>query len=56
MLENEVAPVIKSLVENGIEVVAIHNHMVHDSQESFFTLLGHWECRAIGKGIESCFK
>jgi hypothetical protein len=36
MLENEVADVIKALVENGIEVVAVHNHMVHEQPRIFF--------------------
>ena len=40
MLENEVAPVIKALVENGIEVVAVHNHMVHEKPRIFF--LHYW--------------
>jgi hypothetical protein len=40
MLENEVAPVIKTLVENGIEVVAVHNHMVHEDPKIFF--LHYW--------------
>ncbi|MBD0332511.1 MAG: DUF1259 domain-containing protein, partial [Chitinophagaceae bacterium] len=40
MLENEVAPVIKTLVENGIEVVAVHNHMVHEQPRIFF--LHYW--------------
>jgi hypothetical protein len=40
MLENEVAPVIKALVENGIEVVAVHNHMVHEHPRIFF--LHYW--------------
>jgi hypothetical protein len=40
MLENEVAPVIKVLVENGIEVVAVHNHMVHEQPRIFF--LHYW--------------
>jgi len=40
MLENEVAPVIKALVENGIEVVAVHNHMVHETPRTFF--LHYW--------------
>ncbi len=40
MLEDEVAPVIKSLVENGIEVVAVHNHMVHEEPRIFF--LHYW--------------
>lgn len=40
MLENEVAPVIEALVENGIEVVAVHNHMVHEEPRIFF--LHYW--------------
>ncbi|HSB94294.1 MAG TPA: DUF1259 domain-containing protein, partial [Flavitalea sp.] len=40
MLENEVAGVIKALVENGIEVVAVHNHMVHEEPRIFF--LHYW--------------
>ena len=40
MLENEVAPVIKALIENGIEVVAVHNHMVHEQPKVFF--LHYW--------------
>jgi hypothetical protein len=40
MLENEVAPVIKALIENGIEVVAVHNHMVHEKPKIFF--LHYW--------------
>ena len=42
MLENEVAPVIKALVENGIEVVAVHNHMVHETPKSIFSALLGW--------------
>ena len=40
MLEHEVEPVIKALVENKIEVVAVHNHMVHESPRIFF--LHYW--------------
>ena len=40
MLENEVEPVIKTLVENGIEVVAVHTHMVHEQPRIFF--LHYW--------------
>jgi hypothetical protein len=40
MLEDEVASVIKALVENGIEVVAVHNHMVHEQPRIFF--LHYW--------------
>jgi hypothetical protein len=40
MLEEEVAPVVKALIENGIEVVAVHNHMVHEQPRIFF--LHYW--------------
>jgi len=40
MLEQEVAPVIKTLIENGIEVVAVHNHMTHEQPRIFF--LHYW--------------
>lgn len=40
MLKDEVAPVIKALVENGIEVVAVHNHMIHEEPRIFF--LHYW--------------
>lgn len=40
MLEGEVEPVLKALIENGIEVVALHNHMVHEQPRIFF--LHYW--------------
>jgi hypothetical protein len=40
MLEDEVHPVVKSLIENGIEVVALHNHMLHEQPKIFF--LHYW--------------
>ena len=54
MLENEVAPVIKALVENGIEVVAVHNHMVHEDPRIFF--LHYWgvgNAQQLAKGLRS---
>jgi hypothetical protein len=47
MLEEEVAPVIKALVENGIEVVAVHNHMVHEEPRIFF--LHYWGIGPVDK-------
>jgi len=35
-LKNEVAPVIKALIKNGIEVVALHNHLIHEQPRIFF--------------------
>src|SRR5215216_3963444 len=52
MLENEVAPVIKALIENGIEVVAVHNHMVHEQPRIFF--LHYWgvgNAEQLAKGL-----
>jgi hypothetical protein len=40
MLADEVGPVVKALVENDIEVVAVHNHMVHEEPRIFF--LHYW--------------
>jgi hypothetical protein len=54
MLENEVAPVIKALVENGIEVVAVHNHMVHEDPKIFF--LHYWgvgNAEHLAKGLKA---
>lgn len=54
MLEDEVAPVIKALVENGIEVVAVHNHMVHEEPRIFF--LHYWgvgPAEQLAKGLKA---
>ena len=54
MLENEVAPVIKALIENGIEVVAVHNHMVHEQPRIFF--LHYWgvgNAEALARGLKA---
>ena len=54
MLENEVHPVIKALVENGIEVVAVHNHMVHEEPKVFF--LHYWgvgNAEKLAKGLKA---
>lgn len=40
MLAAEVEGVIKALIENNIEVVAVHNHMVHEQPRIFF--LHYW--------------
>lgn len=40
LLEDEVAPVVQALIDYGIEVVAVHNHMVHEEPRIFF--LHYW--------------
>lgn len=54
MLEHEIEPVIKALVENGIEVVAVHNHMVHEQPRIFF--LHYWgvgNAEKLAKGFKA---
>jgi hypothetical protein len=54
MLEAEVAPVIKTLIENGIEVVAVHNHMVKEQPKIFF--LHYWgvgNAEQLAKGLKA---
>jgi hypothetical protein len=54
MLENEVTPVVRALVENGIEVVAVHNHMVHEEPRIFF--LHYWgvgNAEQLAKGLKA---
>lgn len=54
MLESEVAPVIKALIENGIEVVAVHNHMTQEQPRIFF--LHYWgvgDAEQLAKGLKA---
>lgn len=54
MLESEVAPVIKALIENDIEVVALHNHMVQEEPRIFF--LHYWgvgPAEKLAKGLKA---
>lgn len=50
MLEDEVEQVIKALIENGIEVVAVHNHMVHEQPRIFY--LHYW---GVGKAEQLAY-
>jgi Domain of Unknown Function (DUF1259) len=54
MLTDEVEPVIKALVESGIEVVAVHNHMVKEEPKIFF--LHYWgvgSAEKLAKGLRA---
>jgi hypothetical protein len=54
MLEDEVEHVVKALIENGIEVVALHNHMVHEKPRIFF--LHYWgvgNAQQLAKGLKA---
>jgi hypothetical protein len=54
MLENEVDGVIRELVGHGIEVVAVHNHMIHEQPRIYF--LHYWGVGAadqLAKGLRA---
>jgi hypothetical protein len=54
MLADEVEPVIKTLIENDIEVVAVHNHMVQEQPRIFF--LHYWgvgNAEKLAKGLKA---
>jgi len=51
---NEVAPVIKALRENGIEVTALHNHMLDEQPRLFF--MHFWandDAKKLGQGLKA---
>ena len=51
MLANEVNPVVKALIANGITPTALHSHMLHDEPRLFmmhFWAVGDVEKLAIG--------
>jgi hypothetical protein len=53
MLENEVTPVLKTLRRNGIDVVAIHNHMIEDRPVVIFL---HYWGRGPAEKLATSFK
>ena len=40
MLENELNPVMAKLLENGVEVTAVHNHLLRANPETFYMHIG----------------
>jgi len=54
MLASEVEGVVKALIENDIEVVALHNHMVQEEPRIFF--LHYWgvgNAEKLAKGLKA---
>ncbi|MBU6298765.1 MAG: DUF1259 domain-containing protein [Alphaproteobacteria bacterium] len=51
---NEVAPVMKALRENGIEVTALHNHMIDEEPRLFFMhFWAHGDAVKLAKGLRA---
>ena len=53
MLENEVRPVLKTLRKNGIDVVAIHHHMIEERPMVIFL---HYWGRGPAEKLATSFK
>jgi hypothetical protein len=54
LIAQEVNPVIKALRENGIEITALHNHMLQDEPRSFFMhFWGHDDAAKLAKGLKA---
>jgi hypothetical protein len=54
MLANEVDSVVSALIKNNIQVVALHNHMMHEEPKIFF--LHYWAigaAEAIAQGLRA---
>jgi hypothetical protein len=51
---NEVAPVMKALRDNGIEVTALHNHMIDEEPRLFFMhFWGHDDAKTLAQGLKA---
>jgi hypothetical protein len=51
---NEVAPVMKALRDNGIEVTALHNHMLGDEPRLFFMhFWAHDDAKKLASGLRA---
>src|SRR4029077_9459681 len=40
LLETEIAPVITKLIENGLEITALHNHLLRANPATFYLHVG----------------
>jgi hypothetical protein len=54
LLGSELEPVLKALRENGIEVTAIHNHMVDEQPRLFFVhFWGNDDAKTLAQGLKA---
>jgi Domain of Unknown Function (DUF1259) len=52
LLESEVAPVMGKLVDGGLEITAVHNHLLRASPETFYLhILGHGDPEKLAGAI-----
>jgi biotin operon repressor len=54
LLETEINPVMAKLIENGIEITAVHNHILRASPATFYMhLLGHGDAVKMAQAIRT---
>jgi hypothetical protein len=54
LIASEVNPVIEALQAHGIEITALHNHMLNDEPRLFFMhFWAHQDAGALGKGLRA---
>lgn len=54
LIANEVAPVMSALRDNGIEVTALHNHMLDEEPRLFFMhFWGHDDAKKLAQGLKA---
>jgi hypothetical protein len=54
LLETEIAPVMAKLIENGLEITAIHNHVLRASPATFYMHIGgHGEAEHLATAIHT---
>lgn len=52
LLEDELNPVIGKLEDDGIEIEALHNHLLHETPRLFYIhFMGHGDETALAKGL-----
>jgi hypothetical protein len=54
LLETEITPVLTRLIENGMQVTAIHNHILRGSPATFYMhIAGHGDATALASGLRA---
>jgi hypothetical protein len=54
LIDTEVAPVMKALRDNGIEVTALHNHMLNEQPRLFFMhFWAHDDAKKLAQGLKA---
>ena len=60
LLETEINPVMAKLIEGGIEITAVHNHLLRANPETFYVHIGHFwandDALKLARGIRAALE